>query len=66
MDFIDYMIRSTGVCDGEARSENNKNVKHISEFLGKHKSRTAHAYCTKCGEPILGDENSLCGECAGE
>lgn len=24
------------------------------------------AYCNKCGEQILGDEDSLCGDCAGE
>jgi len=22
--------------------------------------------CTKCGDPVLGDENSLCGSCAEE
>lgn len=25
-----------------------------------------HAVCIKCGEHVLGDEDSLCGYCAGE
>ena len=28
------------------------------------KEHTAH--CTKCGTALLGDEDSLCGECTGE
>lgn len=30
----------------------------------EHEATTAH--CTKCGEEIIGSEDSICPECAGE
>ena len=37
----------------------------LMEELYKNEKRPK-AICRKCGEKILGDENSLCGNCAGE
>jgi len=30
----------------------------------EHEATTAH--CTKCGEEIVGSEDSICGACSGE
>jgi hypothetical protein len=39
----------------------NREGKELRKITGHYKINSS--YCTKCGEPILGDEPSLCARC---
>lgn len=48
-------LNDIGVCNSETYSFEVEEIKY---------RETAH--CKKCGREIIGDEDSLCGDCAGE